>query len=104
MKKNRQVLNQEINKLYRQLGKEVFFDQRPELILTRQQKKIVKVIPRKIEKIEKVKEEEICVSTEALILEPEKNEMGIYEYIFCQHCHVGNHPESTHCIQCNQPL
>ncbi|WZL80261.1 hypothetical protein QBE53_10635 [Vallitaleaceae bacterium 9-2] len=104
MKKNRQMYNQEINRLYRQLGKELFFDEREELPFSRKQRKLIKSIQKNIQKIEKLKDHDISVSTEALILEPEKNNDGFYEYVFCPQCQAGNNPKSTHCIRCNQPL
>ena len=104
MKKDRQTYNQEINRLYRQLGKEIYFDERQDLSFNRKERKLIKSIKKNIQKIEKLKDRDISVSTEALILEPEMNEAGIYEYVFCPQCRAGNNPKSTHCIRCNQPL
>jgi hypothetical protein len=104
VKKDRQTYNQEINRLYRQLGKEIYFDERQEHSFTRKQRKLIKSIKKNIQKIEKLKDRDITVSTEALILEPEMNDDGFYEYVFCPQCQAGNNPKSTHCIRCNQPL
>lgn len=104
MPRDRRDINNEINKLYRQLGKEIFFDADIEYPFNRKQKSIMKQIRKRIDQIEKLKVEDISLTSEAVILEPEQNEDGIMIYKFCDTCGVGNNPESTHCIKCNQPL
>ncbi len=102
--KDRQVINHEINMLYRQLGKEVYMDESIYQYLTRAQKRRIKGIKKRIATIESMVKEDTVIDSEAIILEPEKNKDGFYEFMFCSHCQTGNNPKSTHCIKCNQPL
>lgn len=104
MPKERKELNKEINLLYRQLGKDIFSETDTEYPFNRRQKTIIKNLKKRIDKIERLRVEEISLTSEATILEPEANEEGIMVYSFCSHCGVGNNPASTHCIKCNQPL
>lgn len=123
------TINHRINMLYRQLGKSVFEADLLVEYLSKEQKKLVKSIEKAIHSIEKseninghVTEQSLVVDESgsssskevkeglselpenARILTPEKNENGIYVYRFCKQCHVGNHPESTHCSHCHEAL
>lgn len=98
----RRDLNKEINLLYRQLGKEVYQDSNIKLSL--KQKRIKRKIQKKIESIETLRFSEVTVSSDAVILEPETDENGMMQFVFCKNCKAGNHPESSHCIRCGQAL
>lgn len=102
-------LNVAINRLYRQLGKEVY---QQAILAEKDAKKIDKIIKKinqKIEMIEKLQDHNsiegiLGEMTEKIILKPEKNDEGIPLYVFCKSCKVGNHPDSTHCIRCEEAL
>lgn len=96
------TINHRINMLYRQLGKSVFESDELFAHLSREQKKLMKSIEKAINSVEK--SENIELPENACILAPEQNEQGLYVFKFCKHCHVGNHPESTHCSHCNEAL
>jgi Pyruvate/2-oxoacid:ferredoxin oxidoreductase delta subunit len=99
-------LNRKINRLYRQLGKEVYQNIKSENTNEQSYKKFVKKIDKNIKKIEKLIDDEIIYesNSEHIILEPHQNEDGLIMYTFCKKCHVGNNPESTHCIGCGEKL
>lgn len=103
-KQTRQELNLEINKLYRQLGKEVYESQQNGETTTVIFKKRFKQIEKRIQRIEKMNFEGVTMETEKIVLEPEVNKDGIGMYQFCKKCRVGNNPLSTHCISCGEAL
>jgi len=97
------MLNREINRLYRQLGK-VVYEGNNHLNNQRKIKAIISRLDKKIQQIESVEEERIKLPNNAKILEPEKNEDGLMVYYFCSHCKTGNNPKSTHCMHCYNEL
>lgn len=93
-------LNKQINKLYRQLGKEVFEkSQYDNNFQIRDVKHIINKIDNKIKKIKVISDKD-----DVRILEPESGDDGIILYRFCKKCKAGNNPESTHCIRCKEKL
>lgn len=103
---DKQELNRKINQLYRQLGKEVYQENK-EKKLSSKQKKIVKAIDKNIDLIKSLEDVEIegnSLPKGAIVLEPEANEDGLMVYLFCPNCQTGNNPKSTHCIKCNKSL
>lgn len=101
----KQEYNRRINQLYRQLGKEVYEDNKDKKV-NRKQKKLIKLIDHNIMLVNRLDDEgeDKEVAEEMIILEPEANGDGIMVYKFCPHCHTGNNPNSTHCIKCHKEL
>lgn len=99
-------LNKNINKLYRQLGKDVYTSSKAGGLNTNAIDKMVKKIDKNIQTIEAIKSGTIENKNEEhkVILQPEKNEDGFALYVFCKECRVGNNPASTHCIKCGVQL
>lgn len=105
-------MNHRVNMLYRQLGKSIYQEKRFLESLTKEQQKIVKEIEKTIIKLElqnelqKELQKELvnALPKDAKIIEPVKNEDGLFIYQFCSKCKVGNNPESTHCSHCFEPL
>ncbi len=105
---NIEDLNKKINKLFRQLGKDVYVNTKSGNLKAKDIEKTVIKIDKNIQAIEALKnklnsdsnfQDEIKI-----ILTPEKNDEGIGFYFFCKKCRVGNNPASTHCIKCGNPL
>lgn len=94
-------LNMSINRLYRQLGKEVYEQVVSGVKDEKKTEKLIKKIGQNIDKIENMKSEE---ELQNIILPPKANEGDMPLYIFCKSCRVGNHPDSTHCIRCGVSL
>lgn len=92
-----ELLNKKINKLFRQLGKDVYNS-------TKEGRFKTKDIDKTINKIDKYIKEIESINSEKIILSPEKNEEGLSLLLFCKKCHVGNNPASTHCIKCGAKL
>lgn len=44
------------------------------------------------------------VEVDKVVIEPKKNEEGYFVMRFCKHCNIGNHPDSTHCVNCGRRL
>lgn len=107
----KQEFNRRINQLYRQLGKEIY-DENKEKKLNRKQKKLIKLIDYNIMLAKRLEDDEIDSNDDegvelpdgAIVLEPEVNEDGLKVYMFCPNCQTGNNPKSTHCIKCNMSL
>lgn len=102
----KQEFNRRINQLYRQLGKEIYNENKDKKF-NRKQKKLIKLIDYNImlaKRLEEDGEEDKELPEGAIVLEPEENEDGLMMYLFCPHCQTGNNPKSTHCIKCNMSL
>ena len=103
---DKQRYNRKINKLYRQLGKDIY-DQKKDINLNHKHKKLIKLIDHNIMLANKSEDDEkdiVKLPGDAIVLEPKANEDGLIVYFFCPYCHTGNNPDSTHCIKCNRSL
>lgn len=99
-----ETLNKKINKLFRQLGRDVYVNSKLGELKSSKIEKMVKKIDISIQAIEILKNDQTNEEEIKIILPPEKNEEGIGLYFFCKHCRVGNNPASTHCIKCGTQL
>lgn len=97
-------LNKKINKLFRQLGRDVYVNSKAGRLKTSEIDKTVKKIDKNIHAIEVLKSEQSFQEDVKIILTPEINEDGLGLYFFCEKCKVGNNPASTHCIKCGTAL
>lgn len=98
-------LNKKINRLFRQLGRDVYLNSKAKSLNPNAYKKTLKKIDKNILAIEALegiqqKDEDAF----KIILQPEKSEDGLGMYFFCKKCRVGNNPVSTHCIKCGTQL
>lgn len=94
-----QKTNQAINKLYRQLGKEIYDSRIYGKKNSEKIESLIKKLNYNISKISKLRQQE-----KKVVLKPEINEDGTSFYVFCKECRAGNHPDSSHCIRCGRKL
>ena len=100
------ALNRMINRLYRQLGKDLYDDLKKDQVNIRHYRNKSKHIDQVIQELHDLvmrvdKDED---EGEKVILAPEMDNEGLFHYKFCPSCQAGNNPEATHCIRCEAPL
>ncbi|PKM67995.1 MAG: hypothetical protein CVU95_04940 [Firmicutes bacterium HGW-Firmicutes-2] len=109
MDEKRKELNSLINRMYRQLGKQVYNDLESDHLSIINYKKLADKIRSNIKAIQLLditldyesNEEDIDdVIYGDETLTPVMNNEGIYEYRFCPACQAGNHPDAIYCIRC----
>ncbi|PKM55120.1 MAG: hypothetical protein CVV00_05290 [Firmicutes bacterium HGW-Firmicutes-5] len=109
MDEKRKELNSLINRMYRQLGKQVYNDLKSDYLSIKNYKKLADKIHANIKAIELLDiTSDQAVDIEDLddvvygdeTLTPVMNEDGVYEYRFCPSCQAGNHPDAIYCIRC----
>jgi len=109
MDEKRKELNSLINRMYRQLGKQVYNDLEGDYLSIKNYKKLAEKIRANIKVIQlldntldhKSDEENIeGISYGEETLTPVMNDEGVYEYRFCPECQAGNHPDAIYCIRC----
>ncbi|MDF1618550.1 zinc ribbon domain-containing protein [Petrocella sp. FN5] len=109
MDEKRKELNSLINRMYRQLGKQVYNDLEKDHLSISSYKKLVDKIRSNINAIhllditldhesEDEALDDLSYGDESLI--PVMNDDGVYEYRFCPACQAGNHPDAIYCIRC----
>ena len=106
MEDKRKELNGLINRMYRQLGKDLFDDLNKERLNVDQYKKAAKKIDHVISAYYSLGDVQESSDDDDMkvVAPPEKDDEGLYQFLFCQSCHAGNNPEATHCLRCNEPL
>ncbi|PKM56579.1 MAG: hypothetical protein CVU98_10525 [Firmicutes bacterium HGW-Firmicutes-3] len=109
MDEKRKELNSLINRMYRQLGKQVYNDLEKDHLSISNYKKLADKIRSNINAIQLL---DITLDQELDIedfddadygdepLTPIMNDEGVYEYRFCPSCQAGNHPDAIYCIRC----
>ena len=99
-------LNRLINRMYRQLGKDLYDDLKKDKVSIRQYKKSSKAIDEVIKTIRSLEISMDNLEDEDMkvVIPPEMDEDGLYHYKFCAACKAGNNPEATHCIRCGEAL
>ena len=98
--KDNKKTNSDINKLYRQLGKEIYDNANKGVVYIKDYNNIINKIDKKIEKLKA----DTINKNKKTILKPAESEEGIMMYRFCKSCRTGNNPQSTHCIRCKKEL
>jgi hypothetical protein len=109
MDEKRKELNSLINRMYRQLGKQVYNDLESDHLSIINYKKLADKIRSNIKAIQLLDITLDYESNEEVIddviygdetLTPVMNNEGVYEYRFCPACQAGNHPDAIYCIRC----
>ena len=113
MDEKRKELNSLINRMYRQLGKQVYNDLEGDYLSIKNYKKQAEKIRANIKAIqllditldqEQDREEFDAADYGEETLTPVMNDEGVYEYRFCPACQAGNHPDAIYCIRCKMKM
>lgn len=99
-------LNRVINRMYRQLGKDLYDDLKKDRVNIRKYKKGSKAIDNVIKAIRtlEITMDNLEDGDMKVVMPPEMDDEGLYHYKFCPACNAGNNPEATHCIRCKEAL